>query len=170
MRIGVIAVLVVAVAVVGRPNSPIAETASAPAADRPADPDNRWASLLLRYGADPMGTRRELAAAERDGVDRLPAPVLLALADVQLRSRRWQAASRYCEQVLRRDPGEPWTDWARLGLAAAALGAGKETEARRHFDVVAEGGSGGSGVASMAIALLEGAHGRFEAAERAFGS
>jgi tetratricopeptide (TPR) repeat protein len=162
MRIGIVAVVVMALSVAGH------STSSALADDAPSDLDARWAPLLLRYAADPLGNRRALAAAEGEPLDRLPPPVLLALADVRLRSRRWKSAARYCGEVLRREPDGPLADWARLGYAAAALGSGNESEARRHFALVLESGSGGSGLARMAIALLDGALGRFDAAEDGF--
>jgi phosphatidylglycerol:prolipoprotein diacylglycerol transferase len=89
---------------------------------------------LAAYAKDPVRNRRALRRLERSGTEDLPPPVLLAMGDARLRSGQRRAAERLFEEVIARDPGEPWVGWARYGLGWSAVLTGDVDAARAQFE------------------------------------
>jgi len=164
--VSVLGVLAVAIALEARP-----------AAAAPLSPEamQQWTKALVAYVQDPMGQRAELRRlARRHGTDGLPVPVLMALADVNLRSSRERAAAEMFETVLAQSPGQPWTGWAEMALGSIATRRGDDAAAREHFRRAAEPGSPSQAMALVTLGMADARVGevplaleRFEAVERA---
>jgi prolipoprotein diacylglyceryltransferase len=115
---------------------------------------------LVAYARDPVRNRRGLRRLERGGTEGLPPVLLIAMADARLRSGQRRAAAGLFEQILAREPGEPWASWARLGLGWNALVAGDLDGARPHLGAIAASGGRPGGFAMLLVALIDASDGR----------
>ena len=114
-----------------------------------------WLTALQDYAKDPVHNRRALRRFRHEPGASLPPVLLLAMADARLRGGNTRAAARLFDEVLSRDPGEPWAKWADLGLGWVALSEGEPLRARARFEHAADGGAPSSAVASLAVALID---------------
>ncbi len=137
-------------------------------AEEPPMPET-WSRALGAYAANPTEGRRALRALRREGIENLPPVILMAMADAQMRSGREHAAARLFDEVLTREPGEPWAGWASLGLGWVALGDGRLDAAREHFAAVAESMAQSRTVAALVLGLLDAGAGRTENAREVLG-
>ena len=133
-------------------------------ADPPQSLPQNWLAALQNYAKDPLRNRRALRELRRERVENLPPVALLALGDSRMRSGNRRAAARLFEQVLARNPGEPWGGWAALGLGWIALVEDDTARARRLFARVGAGTAPSRGVASLALGLIDLDDGMTEAA------
>jgi tetratricopeptide (TPR) repeat protein len=129
-------------------------TTPAKAAEPPPLPQE-WLTALQDYAKDPVHNRRALRRFRHEPGALLPPVLLLAMADARLRGGNTRAAARLFDEVLSRDPGEPWAGWADLGLGWVALSEGDPSRARARFEHAADGGAPSSAVASLAVALID---------------
>jgi hypothetical protein len=115
-----------------------------------------WTAALTTYAQDPRRNRRALLPLRREDPKALEPLHLLALGESSLRSRRYAAATRWFDQVIDREPGEPWTGWARIGLGWIALAQEDYAGARQQFALVADTSTAASaGLGRYVVALLD---------------
>lgn len=111
-------------------------------------------TFLQQYLRDPDAHLQAALAAGREDVDGLPSPVVLLLADAQLRARRSRAAARLFREVAARAEEGPWREWAGFGLGWLALVHGDVRAGREHYQALANEG-GGNAAATLLLGLLE---------------
>ncbi|HXJ35540.1 MAG TPA: tetratricopeptide repeat protein [Candidatus Eisenbacteria bacterium] len=119
---------------------------------------------LSSYMENPARNRRAVLALRAYGVENLPPPALLALADAYLRSGQTPAAQTTFVRALAASEGTPWATWANLGLGWIALAGGDIGTARTHFQIVEASVSDRAGEPTLAavsgiLALLDAADG-----------
>ena len=127
-----------------------------------------WGRLLAAYFRNPSRVRGALIRAAGAGVATLPIPVVLAVADAEMRREHYEAARELCAAVLARHPDEPWSGWATLADAWAAIQLGHEDEAAAAMRPLADGGGPSNMLGAFLLALLDGGRGAFDAAEAGF--
>ena len=136
-------------------------------AEAPVDQES-WGRLLGAYFRNPPRVRSALVRAARAGVATLPTPVVLAVADAEMRRERYESARELCAVVRARQPDEPWSGWATLADAWAAIQLGYQDEAAAALRPLSDGGGPSSMVAAFLLALLDGSRGAFDAAQTGF--
>jgi len=150
MKGATVAALVVAGGIAGLP---------APAQGQVPNP-LAGADALAAYARNPLRSRRALRLLEHRGTADLPPVVLIAMADARLRSGQRRQAARLFEEVLAREPGEPWVGWAKLGLGWNALLGGDPDGARPWLEEVGSAGTPTSGLARLLVALIDASDGK----------
>jgi pectate lyase len=123
----------------------------------PALAEVDWKSALAVYAREPYRNRRALLALRRRADGDVPAVYVLAIADAELRARRFDAARARFSAALARGLDEPLAGWARLGLAWAALAQDDVTAARSELGHVAAGTGPAAPVGEFGAALLDAA-------------
>lgn len=115
-----------------------------------------WTAALTTYAQDPRRNRRALLPLRREDPRNLDPLHLLALGESALRSRRYASATRWFDQVIDREPGEPWMGWARVGLGWIALAQEDYSGARQQFALVADTSTAvNAGLGRYVVALLD---------------
>jgi tetratricopeptide (TPR) repeat protein len=114
--------------------------------------------ILGRYLLDPEQNRRAVLRLAARGIDGLPIPVLMTLADIQLRTGRSGQARRLFEAVLAQNPDRPTSGWAQMGLGWAALARGDLETARAFYAQAPEQG-GPKVLAGLMTGLIDAAIG-----------
>lgn len=133
-----------------------------------AGPTGADMAAIQRYASDPVHNRSALLPLRRQAVADLPPIALLALGDARLRAGNPSAARRLFAEVISREPGKPWDEWAEIGLAWSAVRLGDLDEAQEQFESLSERGSAVSPFADLMLALLDVDAGRFSAAADRF--
>ena len=143
-----------------------AAAADGPAADAPSQPP--WAAALAAYVRDPVSGAAAMRALGRDRPADLPPFVVLAIADAETRAGHRRTAERFYREVREGDAGQPWQDWADLGLASIAVFSGNGSDARARLTDLADGGGPNSAVATMMMSLMAARAGEFAEAGAGF--
>lgn len=146
-----IAALVVGLGVAGLTTGAHADVPPNPAAGTEA---------LAAYARNPLHNRRALRLLEHRGTADLPPVVLIAMADARLRSGQRRRAAHLFEELLAREPGEPWVSWAKLALGWNALLGGDPDGARPWLEEVASAGTPTSGLSGLLVALIDASDGK----------
>ncbi|HUE31056.1 MAG TPA: prolipoprotein diacylglyceryl transferase family protein [Verrucomicrobiae bacterium] len=118
------------------------------------------AEALAAYARNPLHNRRGLRLLEHQGTADLPPVVLIAMADARLRSGQRKQAAHLFQELIDRQPGEPWASWAKLGLGWNALLGGDPDGARPWLQEVAGAGTPTSGLANLMVALIDASDGK----------
>jgi tetratricopeptide (TPR) repeat protein len=88
---------------------------------------------LIEFQRDPVHNAAALLRLGHGSARSLPVVILLAAADVHMRAGRSRSAARFFREVVRRDPGPPWTAFAQLGLGWSDLARGDLAAAERRY-------------------------------------
>jgi tetratricopeptide (TPR) repeat protein len=131
-----------------------------------APEDASTTRLLDAYAAHPRRRARPLRKLARRGLAALPAPVLLAIADLQIRRGRVRSATSVLDAALAQNPGDPWRCWAELGLGWIRLEEGRTQQARGHLTSAADAPGKRGNFAALMLGLLDAAEGRSTAARQ----
>lgn len=138
--------------------------AAEPAMSLPRTAEASTTGVLERYVAEPRRWARQLRALARQGLGALPAPAVLAIADLQIRRGRMRSAASILETAVARRLGDPWEGWAGLGLGWIRLQQGRIEDARSHLASVAKTTGTRGDFAVLMLGLIDAAEGRSGAA------
>lgn len=109
-----------------------------------------WEPAIRRWAQDPLRNRRLVRRLGREERGDVPPVVLLALADAQLRARRFAAADALFARAAAADPGAPTAAWAALGRAwAAVLALPPDADARAALDRLVAAAPAGAATALL---------------------
>ena len=131
------------------------------AEDAPPSPamDPAMGRLLSDYLGDPKGNRAAILALRDRGVDTLPTPAQLALADAYLRSGSTERAAGILARISESNRPAQWTGWAEYGLGWVALSSGDLSGALAHLERAHAAGWNAPAVATL-LGLAEAGQGR----------
>lgn len=95
---------------------------------------------LADFQRDPAANARAIRQLGAGPLQKVAVLMLLAGADADLRAGHYRAATRLFREVVARDPGPPWTEYAELGMGWTDLVRGSYASSERHYAAVRDGG------------------------------